>query len=243
MIHPSSSSKPLWAIIFVLLLSSSGFAQGVTDDDESGYLIKKGRFYSALTFSLSQRNAENEDQLLRQVINQDRYTFRVVGNGGYALKDNFTLGLLVGFGESREEITFLDENENEITSKRLQRGVTIAPTMRNYIPIGEGQFQIVVQTQLGITSGESLQRVFNENDINKTEGNFIDLELGVSPGLIVFFDRHWAFETTVGVAGFSTRTEEEVTNGDQENRQRIVTSNIDLRINLLQLNLGVAYYF
>ena len=126
-IHTSSLSKPLWAIIFVLLLSSSGFAQGVTDDNENGYLIKKGMFYSALTFSLSQRNAENEDQLLRQVINLDRYTFRVVGNGGYALKDNFTLGLLVGFGESREEITFLDENENEATSKRLQRGVTIAP--------------------------------------------------------------------------------------------------------------------
>lgn len=243
MIQPTISSKPLWAFLLVLLLASPAYTQSVTEATESDYLIKKGRFYSALTFSLSQRNAENEDQLLRQVINQDRYTFRVVGNGGYALKDNFTLGLLVGFGESREEITFLDENENEVTSKRLQRGYTIAPTMRNYIPIGEGQFQIVVQTQLGITSGESLQRVFNEDDINKTEGNFVDLELGVSPGLVVFFDRHWAFETTVGVAGFSSRIEEEVTNGDQENRQRIVTSDIDLRINLLQLNLGVAYYF
>ena len=88
-----------------------------------------------------------------------------------------------------------------------------------------------------------MQRVFLENEIDKIEGDFIDIELGVSPGLVLFFDRHWAFETTVDIAGFSTRIEEEVVNDDQDNRQRVVESAIDLRINLLQLNLGVAYYF
>ena len=60
---------------------------------------------------------------------------------------------------------------------------------------------------------------------------------------VLFFNRNWAFETRVNVAGLSTRIEEEVINNDEENRQRIEQTNIDLRLNLLELNLGVAFYF
>ena len=74
-------------------------------------------------------------------------------------------------------------------------------------------------------------------------GMGIEIELGVKPGFILFFDKNWAFETTVGIAGFSTRIEETTTNNDRENRQKIVESGIDLRLNILQLNLGIAYYF
>ena len=214
---------------------------GKTPEDD--YRITKGRYYSSLTFSLDSRIAENEDQLVRQVVDQNRYDYRITANGGYVIKENLTLGLLAGYGRAREEITFVDENGENVTSKRLQQALSLAPSMRNYIPIGKGQLQILIQTELNVTIGESLQRTFRIDDIDKVEGDFIDIELGVSPGLVLFFDRHWAFETTVGIAGFSTRIEEKVTNNDQDNLQRVVESGVDLRINLLQLNLGVAYYF
>ncbi len=232
-----------FAVLIVLLHTTFGYSQATLEDNTDNFRITKGRFYSSLTFAFSSRNAENEDQLFRQVLDQDRYNYRVIGNGGYALKDNMTIGMSVAYGREREEITFLDENGENVTSKRLEQGISFAPNMRNYIPVGKGQLQILIQTELGLTLGESLQREFLENEINKTEGDFIDIDLGVSPGLILFFDRHWAFETTVDIAGFSTRIEEEVVNDDEENRQRVVESDIDLRLNLLQLNLGVAYYF
>jgi hypothetical protein len=100
-----------------------------------------------------------------------------------------------------------------------------------------------VQSELGFSFGESLERVFREDDIDKIEGTFLELGFGVSPGLALFFDRHWAFETTVGIAGLSARIDEREVNDDAENRERVVETGIDLRINLLQLNLGVAYYF
>lgn len=236
-------TKTLFLLIMALVVAQEGYTQSASGTKENDFMISKGRAYSSLTFSLNQRRAENEDQLLRQVIDQDRFNYRVVSNGGYAVQDNLTLGLLAGYGRSREEITYLDENGEEITSNRLQQGLSLSPNMRNYVPIGNGQLQILVQTALGVTIGESLQRVFLTDEIDKIEGDFVEIELGVSPGMILFFDRHWAFETTVGVAGFSTRIEEEITNDNGDNRQRVVESAIDLRINLLQLNLGVAYYF
>lgn len=229
--------------LVILLFCTLAFSQETETQDEDYFKVHKGRFYTSLNFSLNAREAENEDQLLRQVVDQDKLEYRVIVDGGYVVKDNLTLGLSAAYGRLREEITTLDENGNNVTSKKLEQGLSLAPTMRNYIPIGKGQFQILVQTELGVTKGESLQRIFRTDDIDKVEGEFIEIGLGVSPGLVLFFDRHWAFETTVGIAGFSTRIEEEVTNDDEENRQRVVESGVDLRLNLLQLKLGVAYYF
>jgi hypothetical protein len=49
------------------------------DDSDEDFTIKKGRIYYSLTFSLDQRKAENEDQLLRQVIDQNKYDYRIIG--------------------------------------------------------------------------------------------------------------------------------------------------------------------
>ncbi|GAA4812926.1 hypothetical protein [Litoribaculum gwangyangense] len=231
-----------WSITLLLLVTINGFSQEESTIDQD-FKIEKGRFYSSLTFSLNQRKAENEDQLLRQVLDQDRYTYRIIGNGGYAIKENFTLGLSIGYGQSREDITYLGESEENINSKRLQRGISFVPNMRNYIPIGKGKLQILIQTELGFTFGESLQRIYSLDNVDKIEGDFLEIQLGVSPGVALFFTRNWAFETRVNVAGLSTRIEKEVVNDDVSNRTRIEQTNIDLRLNLLELNLGVAFYF
>jgi hypothetical protein len=237
------SFKIINIIFFGLFIAAASYAQDLPPETENDYKVSKGRFYSSLTFSLDQRKAENEDQLLRQVIDQDRYDYRIIGNGGYAIKDNFTLGISAAYGRQMEEITFLDENDEEITSKRLEQGFSFAPTMRNYIPIGKGQLQILVQTELSFTFGESLRRDFYLNEIDKINGEFIEIDLGVSPGVVLFFDRNWAFETTVGIAGLSSRIEEEVVNNNEDSKQRVEETAIDLRLNLLELNLGVAFYF
>jgi hypothetical protein len=216
-------------------------AQSVSDTEED-FTIKKGRLYYSLSFSLDQRKAENEDQLLRQVINQDKYDYRVIGNIGYAIKDNMTLGLAGGYGRLKEEITFLDDNDDEVTSKRIEQGFSIVPNMRNYIPLGKGRLQVLIQTELGITVGESLERVFYTNEIDRIDGNFLEVNLGVNPGLLLFFDKNWAFEVTVGAAGLTTRIDESTLNNDEANRERVESTSIDLRLNILQLNLGVAFY-
>ncbi|APY08787.1 hypothetical protein BWZ20_10950 [Winogradskyella sp. J14-2] len=196
-----------------------------------------------MNFSLDQRNAENENQLIRQVIDQNKYDYTITANAGFAIKDNLTLGFSAGYGRAKEVITFLDQDDMEVQSNLLEQSFSFLPNLRQYIPIGAGRLQIIVQTQLGFTFGESLQRDFMMNDVNKIETDFIDFQLGINPGLVLFFNRNWALETTVGVAGFSARLDEKTVNNDVDAQEKVQTTNIDLKLNLLELSLGVAYYF
>jgi hypothetical protein len=232
--------------IIVLLLFAPYLIQAqdtLSNSVNHDFSVTKGRYLNALTFSLDQRRAENENQLLRQVIDQNKYDFEVRASGGYAIKDNLVLGLALAYGETKEDVVFLDENNLELNTKSLQRGFSFVPNMRNYIPIGNGQLQIIVQTELRGTFGESLRRTYSADNVDKIEGNFLEFDLGVSPGVVLFFTRNWALETRVNVAGISTRFEEKVINNDFNNKTKIQETSIDLRLNLLQLNLGVAYYF
>jgi ABC-type tungstate transport system substrate-binding protein len=100
-----------------------------------------------------------------------------------------------------------------------------------------------VQTDLRLSLGESLERNFMAMEVEKIEENFTEIKLGVQPGVVLFFTRQWAFEASVGIAGVTSRWTTQTVNDDQANETKIQQSSIDLRLNLLALNLGVAYYF
>lgn len=208
----------------------------------SNTMVTKGRIYTNLSFSLDQRNAENEDQLLREVIDQDKVNFRITSASGYALKDNFTIGLGLSYGRQQEDITFINEDDQEQTNRSLGHDVSFVPNIRKYVPINSS-FQIFVQADFRFSVGEELTRKFLPAEIEKVENNFIETRLGVTPGAVLFFNRNWAFETSVGLVGLSSKWSEKTINNDEANKTRVTENNIDLKLNLLSLNLGVAYYF
>ncbi len=240
----ATKAWPLLTGWLALAALAPAFGQGINfSPDGEDRLVTKGRVFLSTNFSLDQRNAENEDQLFRQVIDQDRLRYRIRFNSGYAIVDNLTLGLGLSYGREREDITFIDQDGIEVTTNFVQQDISFIPNMRNYIPFGNGTIQILVQTDARFSIFESLQRDFLPDEVNKIERDVFEFRLGVAPGILLFFNRNWAFETTVGLAGLTTRITEEVTNNDEANRTRIVASDIDLQINLLALNLGIGYYF
>lgn len=212
-------------------------------EESEDKLVAKGRGFVSLSFSLDQREAENENQLIRNVLDQDKLNLRVGANGGYAIKDNFVLGLAFGYGRNREDILQLNQDNEEIFVQTVGQEFTFTPNMRNYIPLGEGTFQVFVQTDVRLNFGESLRRTFLEQEQEKLESQFFESRIGVSPGMVIFFDRNWAFETSVGLVGLTSRWTRQTLNNDIDNQTRIVENNINLRLNLLALNLGVARYF
>lgn len=241
--HSSLHGKGPWVLALLLCcLCSPAFSQSDAGDADT-YLITPARGYGVLTFSLDQRDAQNENQLFRQVIDQDKFDYRIIASGGYALKNNFTVGLGFSYAREREDITFLNDEGQEITSRSVGQDISFIPNIRKYVPLGEGKLQVFVQTDLRVSFGESLQRDFMVAEVDKKETDFIELRLGIQPGMVLFFTREWAFEASVGVAGVSSRWTTQTFNNDEANQTKIHQSSIDLKLNLLALNLGVAYYF
>ncbi|WP_375324625.1 hypothetical protein [Flagellimonas sp. GZD32] len=76
--------------------------------------IVKGSKYLNLSFSLDQKNAENENQLLQQIEDQDKLEYNITVSSGYALKNNFTVGLGGRYGREREDITDINSEGAEI---------------------------------------------------------------------------------------------------------------------------------
>ena len=241
--RPAIELKKWAGLVACCFLIHPLFSQEDATGQTESYGITPGRGYGVLTFSLDQRDAQNENQLFRTVIDQEKLNYRVTASGGYALKNNFTVGLGVSYGRQREDITFLNEDEEEITSRSVGQDVSFVPNIRKYVPLGEGKLQIFVQTDLRISLGESLQRDFLSAEVEKIEENFTELKLGVQPGVVLFFTRNWAFEASVGIAGVTTKWSTKTFNDDEANQAKIQESSIDLQLNLLALNLGVAYYF
>lgn len=231
----------LFLLCGMLILAVQGFAQESSED--SLFSISKGRSFLNLSFSLDQREAQNENQLIREVLDQDRFNLNVNMNGGYAIMDNFMLGLAFGYGRNREDVLQINQDNEEVLTRRVGQDFTLTPNMRNYIPLGNGQFQVFVQTDLRIKYAESLRRDIYETEQDKLESVVFETRLGVSPGMVVFFDRNWAFETSVSLAGLTSKWTRQTLNDDEENQTRIQENSVDLKLNLLALNLGVARYF
>ncbi len=238
----TSNKYSLFALFLIsTLCHTSIMAQ--TNERSDPNLITKGRGFVNLAFSLDQREAENENQFIRDVIDQDRLNYRITSNGGYAIKDNFVLGLGLGYGRNREDLIQVNQDGEEVFTRTVGQDFTITPNMRNYIPLGPGKFQVFIQTDLRLNFGESLRRNIFVDEVEKLETEFFQSRVGVSPGLIIFFNRSWAFETSVGLVGLTSRWTTETVNNDTDNRTRIQENSVDLQLNLLELNLGVAFYF
>jgi hypothetical protein len=121
--------KMLACFLFAFLCVTKLYSQETETESNEDKMVTRGRGYLTLSFSLDQRNAENEDQLFQQVIDQDKVNYRVSLNGGYAIMDNFTLGLGVSYGREREDITFLNQDNVEVTSRALQNDISFIPNM------------------------------------------------------------------------------------------------------------------
>jgi hypothetical protein len=65
--------------------------------------------------------------------------------------------------------------------------------------------------------------------------------VGLSPGITFFAMENFAFEVQLNVLGYELNASDKTVNGTDESR--VVRQNVDFNIDLLSLDLGLAYYF
>ncbi|WP_215224959.1 hypothetical protein [Echinicola shivajiensis] len=242
---------------FLLLFTgvgAKGYAQEISKENYSPYDLlssyyeegfepfKKGNFYTGLSFSLTDRKLENTDFLIQKVIDGEHLDYDVTLKGGYYTGDYGMVGVDVEFYQDKfTGITFQDPDS--LQSNRISRGLSVSPNFRSSVPLTNDE-RLSFFTVLGVTfgGGRTLSRkTKNLDEIEKVYGSEFNFRVGLSPGLTFFVMEAFAIEVQLDVLGYDLKVTKNTMNNTEtaiETRQ-----NIDFNINLLSLDLGLAYYF
>ena len=125
----------------------------------------------------------------------------------------------------------------------MEREYSIAPFIRNYLPLGNGRFCLFNETNLQFTYGSSVRQVEDGIDVNRTVGESYKLKLGIQPGVTAFITDGIAFEVGTSLLGLSTAYTTTVVNGNEDDKGYRFSNEVNFKIDLLSLFLGVTFYF
>jgi hypothetical protein len=227
---------------FVLLSQAIDAQQVKKKDYKDGVPIEKGLWFTSGTLSLGDRQAENENQLFVYNVNQKKSDFEIRLDAGHVIKENLAVGMGFLYGNTKEE-NLQQSSDGVLTSNNIAGNYfAFRPFVKNFIPLGKSdRFYVVVPTELQIGFGSTTKESVTDNVLtrNYTTANYYGLAM--RPGLLVFIYKNFGFEVNVGAFGLGRRVEKtETTN---QPNARVITNDLDLKINLLNLSLGFAGYF
>jgi hypothetical protein len=230
--------------ILVVTLIFSGLQKGYAQTNSfqsSGIPITKGTWFSSLSLSASNKQAENDRQLFATYLNESRRSFVVRIEPGYVIKDNLGIGLGLLYG-STEDLSTQQASDGVISDVKLaERRMAFRPYIKNFIPLGtSNRFYIIVPTEVQIGYGSQLKEVTTNQVLTRTHSNTIYYGLEMRPGMLVFVHKNFGFEVNVGAFGLSNS----VTRGTATNLpdSKVVNNDLSLKINLLELALGFSIY-
>jgi len=205
--------------------------------------FKKGNFYAGLAFSITDKKLTNTDYLIQQVVDGERLDYDILLKGGYYTGDYGMAILNVNYYQDHFEGTVFQDPDT-IQSKTLKRGFAIRPGFRSSVPLTRTE-RLSFFTEVGLSFGGSSSLTHNVKNLDevekvyKTEFNF---GAGLSPGITFFAMENFAFEVQLNnVLGYKLNVAESSTNDGPKSKQ--TRQNVDFKINLLSLELGLAYFF
>ena len=227
--------------ILLFPFQSFGFSDLVVPDSEIGSLARGTRF-AGVNLSVSEKTSENPSSLFQQIESLDRISYKISGAGGYFVRDLWMIGGKLEYEFSESDTGFTEDTDQ----KRVQavsRLTSIGFIMRNYLPLGKtGRFSLFVESGLDFGYGKEVVQTTLDHDIDRKITKAYALDLGVTPGLMVFINKGVAIEASVNIMGLSASWGDYDFNSGERTGN---TSSVDLdfSIKLLTLYIGLTYYF
>ncbi len=227
-------------LLFLLLISATVSAQQIFEDENTS--IKKGNVFISTTFSINHKESENEVLLLQTLDDSYRLDWAVTLRSGYFIKDQFAVGAFFKYGNQLDEIGYTNDL-GKVNDNRLERSYSIAPFIRNYLPLGNGRFCLFNETNLEFTYGSSVKQISSPDDVSRTVGDSYQLKLGIQPGITAFITKGVSFEVGTSLLGLSSTYTTSVIDGDTANKGYTYSNDVSFKIDLLSLFLGITFYF
>lgn len=215
---------------------------------KSNEFVPKGQWIFGGSVSYSTHTNDNYDFLVVEGMNSEGYTVRVAPFIAYSLSNNMAIG--ARFIYSR---TLLKVDDAAVSMGDPDTGVNLsvdgyyvlrhsyegAVIWRNYIPLGRSK-RFAIFTDIQLSAGGIQGKYAEGQPVRGTFERGYSLGLGVTPGLVAFATNNMAFEISVGVMGINYSSIEQVHN--QVTMGNRSTSNMNFKVNILSIGLGVAFY-
>lgn len=239
-------------ILFTLANNSSVLAQNQPSKEEQqqsssndridGVVIDKGLKFSILTFSMSSRDAINDNNIFVNYVNQKKSSWNVRADGGYILKKNLGVGLGLSYGQSKDNNTIKASDGALTDNKSYSNDYAVRPYIKNFIPLdNRNRFYIINQTELQLVFARSIKESTANEILTRTYTSKNTYGIGLRPGLLIFIVKNFAFETTVNIFGINTSVERSRISGQPDSKVR--TTDMDFKVNVLKLAFGFSTYF
>lgn len=221
-------------------------ARGITN--LKNVFIPKGHIITGAAVSYSTHANDNYTFMVIENIESEGYNFRVSPMVAYALRDNMALGVRGVYSRSNLTIDSADlkfgdeETGTEITVdhyKAVKHSYTVSAIWRQYIPLGKSR-RFAIFNEISLGAGGTQAIFAADQPIRGTYEKGYTISLGVSPGLMAFATNDVAIEVNVGVMGINFSDVEQVHNQVSVGHRR--SSNMNFKVNLLSIGVGVSFY-
>lgn len=221
-------------------------------DIEQTSFIPKGQWITGVSVGYAQSSQDNYQFFVFENISGDSYSFKVTPMLLYAFKDNLAAGLKVGYTRTKlglddgsfklsGDTNFDADNLNAVSQDYFAIG-----TFRNYISFGNNsRFGLFNELQLELGGGQSKYSNYTggQGANRHMEGTFernFSLNIGLTPGMVMFLNNYSAIEVSVGVLGFGYTHTKAVTNQLEVARRN--SKHANFKINLFSVQFGMAFY-
>ena len=214
---------------------------------EQRTFVPKGQWITGLSVSFSQSKQDNYQFLIVEGIDGDTYSFKASPTLCYMFKDDLGVGGKFEYNRSRVRMNNADivlDSETDYSNENLyniSQGFSGMAIFRNYINLGRSK-RFGIYNELQMKFGYTESKICNGTgtDFTGTFARTYSAGVAVAPGLIVFLNNYSALEVNVGVLGFNYSYTKQIS--DQVKVSKIHTKSANLRLNLLSISFGVAFY-
>lgn len=216
-------------------------------DLEQVSFIPKGQWIAGVSVNYAQSNQNNYQFLILESVSGSAHTFKVSPTALYCFKDDLAAGGRFSFEHSRvkmddgslkisEDTHFDADNLYSIRSNYYATAL-----FRNYFSLGSGKrFGFFNEVQLSLGGGRSKLSNGSGDTLTGTYERNFSLDIGLTPGFIMFLSNYSALEVNVGVLGFGYTHTKAVT--DQIYVSHRNSKHANFKINLFSISFGVMFY-
>lgn len=214
---------------------------------EKNIFVPKGQWIAGVSVSYQAEHEKNYQFLILENLNGRGYTFKVSPMGMYSFADNMAAGGRFSYTRSLvklDEASFVLGSDTSYDIDHLyslSHSYGFTTLFRYYIGLGgSSRFGLFNEVQLQLSGGQSKLASGTGTELSGTYSRNFHLNVGVTPGLIMFLNNYSAIEVNVGVLGFNFNDSKLTT--DQVYVAKMKTRSANFKINLFSITFGTVFY-